>query len=89
MPKSTKKNLRVSPATWARTAVLILALVNQILSAAGKSPLPIESEQVEQLISAGITTVAALVTWWKNNSFTCAALNADEFYKAIRRGEYD
>lgn len=89
MPKSTKRNLRVSPATWARTAVLILALVNQFLSAAGKSPLPIDSEQVEQLVSAGITTVAALVAWWKNNSFTCAALNADEFYRAIRRGEYD
>ena len=89
MPKSTKKNLRVSPMTWARTAVLFLALVNQILSAAGKSPLPIDSEQVEQLVSAGITTVAALVAWWKNNSFTCAALNADEFYRAIRHGEYD
>lgn len=89
MPKSMKRNLRVSPTTWARTAVLILALVNQILSAVGKSPLPIDSEQAEQLVSAGITTVAALVAWWKNNSFTCAALNADEFYRAIRHGEYD
>ena len=79
MPKSTKRNLKVSPATWARTAILILALVNQFLSAAGKSPLPIDSEQVEQLVSAGITTAAALVTWWKNNSFTTAAIQADKY----------
>ncbi|MFV8831950.1 phage holin [Faecalibacterium prausnitzii] len=31
--------------------------------------LPIESQIVEQLVTASITTVAALVAWWKNNSF--------------------
>ena len=38
----------VSAATLARTAVLALALINQILSAAGKPVLPIESAQLEQ-----------------------------------------
>lgn len=69
---------KVSAATIARTAVLLLALTNQVLSACGKPVLPIESEQLEQLVTAGITTVAALVSWWKNNSFTQAALEADK-----------
>lgn len=70
-------NLHISGATIARTLVLVLAIVNQILSACGKSPLPIESETLEQLVTAGFTTVTALISWWYNNSFTANALKAD------------
>ena len=48
---------KISAATIARTAVLLLALTNQVLSALGKPMLPIESQTVEQLVTAGITTV--------------------------------
>ena len=70
-------NLHISAGTIARTLVLVLAIVNQILSSCGKSPLPIESETLEQLVTAGFTIVAALIAWWKNNSFTPNALKAD------------
>ena len=56
-----KTNRTVSAATLARTAVLALALINQLLSAMGKPLLPIDSAQLEQLISTGFTTVSALV----------------------------
>ena len=69
----------ISAGTITRTAVLLLALTNQILSACGKPVLPIESQTVEQLVTAGITTVAALVAWWQNNSFTAAAIQADKY----------
>ena len=78
-------NKNVPAATIARTVVLALALVNQLLSAAGKPVLPIDSASVEQLVTAGITTVAALVAWWKNNSFTTAALEADKTYDRLRK----
>ena len=71
--------------TIARTAVLLLALTNQVLSALGKPVLPIESAQLEQLVSVGITTVASLVAWWKNNSFTQEALAADVEYERQRK----
>ena len=61
---------KISPSTIARTAALALALTNQILSATGHAVLPIESAQLEQLVSTGLTVAAALVSWWKNNSFT-------------------
>ena len=70
---------KISAATLARTAALALALTNQVLSACGKPMLPIESATVEQLVTAGITTVAALIAWWKNNSFTTAAIQADKY----------
>ncbi|UYJ10086.1 MAG: phage holin [Oscillospiraceae bacterium] len=72
-------NNKISAGTIARTACLLLALTNQILSACGKPVLPIESATVEQLVTAGITTVAALIAWWKNNSFTIAAIQADKY----------
>lgn len=75
----------VSGATLARTAVLALALINQILSAAGKPVLPIESAQLEQLISTGFTTVSALVNWWFNNSFTKEALAADAEFERLKK----
>ena len=39
---------KISAATIARTACLLLALTNQLLSACGKPVLPIESQTVEQ-----------------------------------------
>ena len=63
-------NNKISVGIITRTAVLALALINQLLSALGKPVLPIESGTLEQLISTGFTTVSALVNWWYNNSFT-------------------
>ena len=75
----------ISAGTITRTAVLLLALTNQILSACGKPVLPIESATVEQLVTAGITTVAALISWWKNNSFTAAAVAADSYLARLKQ----
>ena len=76
--------LNISAATIARTAVLLLALANQVLSAVGKPVLPIESENLEQLVTAGITCAAALVAWWKNNSFTQEALQGDQVMNDLK-----
>ena len=76
---------KISAATIARTACLLLALTNQVLSALGKPVLPIESQTVEQLVTAGITTVTALIAWWNNNSFTTAAIQADAEYDRLKQ----
>ena len=68
----------IPAATIARTVVLALALVNQLLSAAGKPVLPIDSASVEQWVTAGRTTAAASWAWWENNSVTPEAIRADE-----------
>lgn len=78
-------NNKISAGTITRTAVLALALINQLLSALGKPVLPIESAQLEQLISTGFTTVSALVNWWYNNSFTPEAIEADDFMTRLKQ----
>lgn len=76
--------MKIKAGTVARTAVLALALANQLLSAAGKSPLPIDSATLEPWVTTGITTAAAVWAWWKNNSFTPEAIRADELLKEMR-----
>lgn len=76
---------KISAGTLTRTAVLGLALANQLLSAAGKPLLPIDNAQLEQLISTGFTTVSALVNWWFNNSFTKEAIQADAEFERLRK----
>lgn len=76
--------INVKPATAARTVVLALALANQLLSAAGKSPLPIDSASAEQWVTAGLTTAAAIWAWWENNSFTPEAMQADIYLKQMK-----
>lgn len=44
----------------------------------------IESAQLEQIVTTGITTVAALVAWWQNNSFTPEAIKADAEYDRLK-----
>ena len=79
------KKCKISPATLARTAALALALTNQVLSAVGKPILPIESAQLEQLISSGLTVAAALASWWNNNSFTKEAIQADNVMETLKK----
>ena len=76
--------MNISIGTIARTACLVLALTNQILSAAGKPVLPIEDSQLETLVTTGLTVAASLAAWWKNNSFTPAAKLGDA---AMRRAQ--
>lgn len=76
--------MKIQPATIARTAVLALALANQVLSVAGLSPLPIDSATLEPWVTTGLTTAAAIWAWWKNNSFTPEAIRADELLKEMR-----
>lgn len=78
-------NLKISAGTVARTIVLLLALVNQVLSMMGIPVLPIEDEAINTVVSTLWTIIAAVVAWWKNNSFTTAALEADQVLAEKRK----
>ena len=75
---SENSRMTISAGTIARTIILVLALVNQLLTATGHSLINISDESINTLISTGFTIVTAIVAWWKNNSFTQSALKADE-----------
>ncbi len=70
--------MKVTAGTIARTVVLAVSLLNVLLNAFGKNPLPFSDDEVYTTVSTVVAVVASLAAWWKNNSFTQAALKADE-----------
>lgn len=83
---------KVTKGTIIRTIVLFIALVNAILMMFGKQMLPIGESDIEgavnavyAAISAVAVVIASIVTWWKNNSFTKAAIAADKRKKELQR----
>lgn len=76
--------MNITAGTIARTIILALALINQVLSVTGHPVLPIEDAQIETLVTTGWTVVAAIVAYWKNNSWTAAAKAGDEVMKQVK-----
>lgn len=70
---------KIEKMTIVRTAVLVFALVNQVLTISGYNPLPFTDEEFGQSVSMVLTVGASLWAWWKNNSFTQNAIIADEY----------
>ena len=52
-----------------------------------KSPLNIADDDMSTVISTAWTIIAAVLAWWKNNSFTDAAIKADEFMHELKGDE--
>ena len=77
----------VTPGTIARTLILALALINQILTASGHSIIAVSDDDINTLITTGFTVISALIAWWKNNSFTRPALKADEVMREEKQCE--
>lgn len=74
----------VSTDTWVRTIVLIAALLNQVLTALGKNPLPVSDDELYTTISSVVTVAASVWAWWKNNSFTKAAITVDKILTGLK-----
>lgn len=75
---------RISTDTIARTICLVFALANQILAIYGKEVLPFTNDEIYQTVSLVATLSTSLLAWWKNNSFTSAAIEADKLMESLK-----
>ena len=78
--------MNCSKETVIRTVLLVLSLVNQILTVLGKNPLPFSQQELYQALSTVATAATSLWAWWKSNSFTAAAVEADRYMSALKKG---
>lgn len=76
--------MNVKSDTIARTICLMIALANQILAFCGKNVIPITENEVYQIVSLLATVGISIWTWWKNNSFTKEAIQADELMNKLK-----
>lgn len=76
----------ISKGTIVRTIALVIVIINLILKAAGKPLLDIEEGTILYWLEWLIEIAVVVVSFWKNNSFTPAAIKADEFLQQLRSG---
>jgi SPP1 family holin len=75
---------KVKVETIIRTIVLVIALANQVLAIAGKEAFPVTEDQVYQVVTLIVTVGASVWAWWKNNSFTKNAIEADKVLDQLK-----
>lgn len=76
--------MKISKDTIARTIVLVIALANQILTSLGKNPLPFAEDTIYEAVTLVVTIGASAWSWWKNNSITKEAIEADAYLKELK-----
>lgn len=67
-----------------RLVVLVLLLINQTLITIGFDALPFTEDQIYEGVSSVATVSVAIWSWWKNNSITKEAQNADAHMRALK-----
>lgn len=71
--------------TIVRTVVLGIALLNQLFAMFGVPQMDVDEDTVYQAVTAVVTVGSAMWAWWKNNSFTKAAQEADKMLKDLKK----
>ena len=73
--------------TIARTVILAVALINQVLAILGKNKLPFADEDIYKVVTLLFTIVSSAWAWWRNNSITKNAVKADEYLAGLKQEE--
>ncbi len=74
----------LNPGAVARTIALVLALFNQAMTMSGHKIIDVADDDIYQAVSLIFTIAASLAAWWKNNSFTAAAKEADKYLSDLK-----
>ena len=77
---------QVKSDTIIRTILTFIALINSVLVLLGKDKLPWTEDEVYQACSAVFAVATGIWSWWKNNSFTFEAIQADEYKDDLKAG---
>ena len=81
--------MKISKGTIVRTIALAVVLLNLLLKALGKPLVDFDEGTVMHWLEGIIEIAIIIVGFWKNNSFSEAAIRADEFLKGLRADETD
>ena len=83
-----KINLKgVNAETVTGVFILLVALINAVLQMFGINALPIENEEVSNIISTVFLILTALWNTWKNRNVTTISQEVQQIADAVRNGE--
>ena len=79
----------ISKGTIVRTIMLVIVIVNLVLKACGKPVIDVEEGTLFYWLETVLEIAVIITTFWKNNSFSQAAIKADNFMRKLKNGESD
>jgi len=81
------EDLKISKGTIVRTIMLIIVVVNMILQHFGIDIINVNESEVLSFVEIALELAVIVTTFWKNNSFSKKAIQADEFLKTLKESE--
>lgn len=79
--------MEIKKSTIVRAILVVLVIVNMILESCGVDVIPADESFITMLVETVIEIAIIAVSFWKNNSFTPAAIKADKFLKELKESE--
>ena len=77
----------VNAETVTGVLILLVALINAVLQMFGINTLPIENEEVSNIVSTIFLIATVLWNTWKNRNISTASQTAQQITDAIKNGE--
>ena len=81
--------MKISKSTIIRTILVAIVIINFILEKLGVDLIPADESTVTMFVETFLEIAVIVVGFWKNNSYSEAAIRADEFLKELRADETD
>ncbi len=79
--------MKISKSTIIRAILIVLVIVNIVLEKRGVDIIPTDEYTVAMFVETVIEIAIIVVGFWKNNSFSQAAIKADAFLKQLKGEE--
>lgn len=79
--------MKISKSTIIRTILVAIVIINFILEKMGVDLIPADESMITMFVETFIEIAVVAVGFWKNNSFSQAAIRADEFLKELRNDD--
>ena len=79
--------MKISKSTIIRTILVSIVIINFILEKLGVDLIPADESLITMFVETFLEIAVIVVGFWKNNSYSEAAIRADEFLKELRSDE--
>lgn len=70
-----------------RVIVLLVAVINALLTAKGNNPIPLDENEITEILSYVFDIAMCVWVWWKNAPITKAAQKAQNDLETYRNEE--
>ena len=74
----------ITKGTLIRTLMFLIVAINVVLEKVGIDIIPANENVITMIVEVLIEIAVLIVGFWKNNSFTPAAIKADEILKQLK-----